>query len=232
MTFNIYVPSYRRSNAIHTNKLLEYCTYVVRQSEAWKYKSAGVDVLAVDDSLIDSIPKVQNWIIRSTPEDVVCIADDDIRSFVYRTDTNEKIKDARTATAEIERFARIVVDLGIGYMSVPNDISPMYYDRPYKFCGVTGQLRIVNKARCRAVFNDIDFLNDIDFELQELLHNRIILIPCYFLTDADIDTNAGGSNDSKSVNKFTLANIEMKQKWGKYYVASKNGKPGRLAVSR
>jgi len=232
MTFNIYVPSYRRSGAIHTHRQLEYCTYVVRQSEADAYKATGVNVLAVDDALINSIPKVQNWLIANTPEDVICIADDDIHSFVYRLESNENIKDPATATAEIERFAQIIVDLGLGYMSVPNDKSPMYYDRPFKFVGVTGQLRIVNKAKCRSTFNAIDFLNDIDFELQELLKNRIILIPCYFLTDADIDTNAGGSNDSKTTQKFAMANIEMKQKWGKYFVRSKNGKPGRLAVSR
>ena len=232
LSFNIYIPSYRRSDSINTHNLLEYCTYVVRETEASKYVDAGVNVLSVDDTLIDSIPKVQNWIIENTDEDVVCIADDDIHSFVYRNDTNSKIADSEISTSEIERIAQLVVDLDIGYMSVPNDMSPMYYDRPFKFCGITGQLRIINKAKCVARFNDIDFLNDIDFELQELLLNRIILIPCYFLTDADVDTNSGGSNDSKTMTKYTLANIEMKQKWGKYYIPSQNGKPGRISVKR
>jgi hypothetical protein len=191
-----------------------------------------VSVLAVDDSLIDSIPNVQNWIIENTPEDVVCIVDDDVFSFIYRLETNERIKSPEIVCCEIERLAQLLVDLDLGYCSVPNDKAPKFYDREFKFCGVTGQLRVVNKAKRKARFNDIDFLNDVDFELQELLHNRIILIPNYFLTDAGLDTNSGGSNDEKSLAKFYLANTLIQDKWGVYYVPSVKGKPGKLAVKR
>ena len=232
MTLGIYVPSYRRSDTILTAKLIDCCKYVVRESEAEAYRKAGVEVVAVEDSLINSIPKVENWIIENTPEDVVCMVDDDIKSFIYRLESNEKLTDPDVIYDEIVRMAQILVDLNIGYMSTPNDINPKFYSQEFKFCGITGQLRIVNKAKCVARFNNIDFLNDIDFELQELLKNRIILIPCYFAVDAGIDTNKGGSNDDKTLRKFYIANETMKNKWGKYYEVAGTDTAGRLRVKR
>ena len=227
-----YVPSYKRSDKIITHKIVDYATYVVRKSEEEKYKTAGVKVWAVDDDLIVGIPKVQNYIIENAPEDVIVLLDDDINNFIYRLESNEKIEDIDVVYDELMRMAQLIVDLGIGYMSVPNDVNPKFYSSEFKFCGVTGQMRIVNKAKCKSRFNEIDFLNDIDFELQELLNNRIILIPNYFGVNAEIDTNAGGSNDKKTLEKYYTANETMQNKWGKYYKKSENGKPGRISVKR
>lgn len=232
MKVGFYVPSYKRYEKILTHKILPFCTYVVRKSEEDKYKEVGVNVLAVDDELINSIPKVENYIIENTPEEVIVMLDDDIKNFVYRLEENENIEDEDVIYDEIMRQAQLVVDLNIGYMSTPNDMNPKFYNCEFKFAGVTGQMRIINKNRCKSRFNEIDFLNDIDFELQELLQNRIILIPNYFIADAYVDTNAGGSNENKSLNKYYLANETMKNKWGKYYKVSENGKPGRIVIKR
>lgn len=231
-TFNIYIPSYNRENDILTNKYLEYCTFVVRKSQKERYEEKGVKVLAVEDDLINSIPKVQNWLIDNAEEDVICLIDDDIKSFVYRIEENEKITDTSIITKEIERLAQLVYDLDIGYLSTPNDMSPMYYDREFKFVGVTGQLRIINRKKVVSRFNDIDFLNDVDFALQELLRNRIYLIPNYFIADGIVDTNSGGSNENKTAKKFDIANDIMADKWGKYYEKAGEGKAGKLRVKR
>lgn len=232
MKVGFYIPSYHRSDSLLTHKILPFSVHVVRKSEEEKYKSVGVNVLAVEDELIDSIPKVENYIIENTPEDVIVILDDDIERFIYRIEENETLLDTDIVYDEIMRLAQLTVDLGIGYMSTPSDMNPKFYDREFKFCGITGGMRIINKNKCKSRFNDIDFLNDIDFELQELLQNRIILIPNYFIADACVDVNAGGSNDNKTLRKYYLANETMKNKWGKYYVKSQNGKPGRVKVDR
>ena len=158
--------------------------------------------------------------------------DDDIKGFVYRLEENEQISDPDVVYDELIRLSQIVVDLNIGYLSTPSDMNPRYYDREFKFCGVTGPVRIINKEKCQSRFNEIPFLNDVDFELQELLKNRIILIPNYFCADAFLDTNAGGSNDNKSLKQYYVANDTMKNKWGKYYEKAENGSPGKLRVSR
>lgn len=91
MTFNVYVPSYKRSNKILTQNAVEYCTYVVRKSEEEDYKKAGVkNIWAVEDELINSLVKVHNYIIDNAPEDVVCLIDDDVESLHFRLDTLRK----------------------------------------------------------------------------------------------------------------------------------------------
>ena len=41
-TFGIYVPSYKRYDCIKTDKVLNDCTYVVRESEEQLYRDAGI----------------------------------------------------------------------------------------------------------------------------------------------------------------------------------------------
>ena len=49
-TFGIYVPSYKRYDCIKTDKVLNDCTYVVRESEEQLYRDAGVrKILAAPD---------------------------------------------------------------------------------------------------------------------------------------------------------------------------------------
>ena len=84
MEFNVYVPSYRRSDAIKTGKCLEYCTYVVRKSEEEAYRKAGIEnLIAVEDEKINSCAKVYSWIYFNAKEDVFCILDDDIEEFYH-----------------------------------------------------------------------------------------------------------------------------------------------------
>lgn len=234
MTFNIYVPSYHRSDAIMTAKLLEYCTYVVRESEKELYLAAGVEsVLAVPDEKIDSCEKVHNWIIDNVPEDVVAVLDDDLKSVSFRLDNMYKLTDKQTITQEIERIAQLVSDMSIGYGASPSDMSVMYYDRPFKFVGVTSGLKFYNRKKLKArVPAGLRFLSDMDFELTELIANRVILIPNYFCTEFCLDTNKGGNNDTKSLDMFAAENEVMKNKWGKYYIKADGGKAGKLNVDR
>ena len=85
--------SYQRPDRILTQDLLEYCTYVVRWKEEEAYRNAGVKELLVipqgatlkDGTIVWSFMTTLYWIIENTPEDVIFIADDDIKNFTYRT---------------------------------------------------------------------------------------------------------------------------------------------------
>lgn len=233
MTFNIYVISYRRSNAILTGKNLEYCTYVVRKSEEQLYKDAGVEsVWAIEDELINSVGKVTNYLLDNAPEDVICVCDDDIDDFYYRLEALEKI-DPTEVTQEIERLAQMIADLDLGYACCPIDTSVKYYDRPFKFVGVTGGVKIFNRRILDSrVDLEMKFLSDVDFELHELLKRRIILIANYFCNNARVDTNEGGNNGQKSLREIEIENEQMSLKWGKYYRKADGGSAGRVVVSR
>lgn len=233
MEFNVYVPSYMRyDDKLRIYDHLEYCTYVVRRSEAELYRQNGIEKLwVVDDELIDNIHKVHQYIIDNSPEEVICIIDDDGK-LIYRTsETRDMTREE--ASMELERIAVLMVDLEIGYACTDAVPAPYYYDSEFKFKGMCGGCKWVNKARFMAkVDPDCQYNFDLDLELQELLHNRIVLKPIYFIDVGGQDTNRGGSNVDKNKAK-RMAGIEhTKAKWGKYFDYNLKNNKARIVVTR
>ena len=219
VSFGIYIPSYKRADTTTTYKLLEYYKYVVRKSEEEAYLKVipRENLIAVEDSEIDSIIKVSNWIIFNTPEEVICMVDDDMPHFIYRLDYNEKFDDPETATAEIERIAQLMVDLDIGYGAVDATIAPWNYDGEFAFKGTSGGMRWINKKIFKSKFREeIGYCCDLDIVLHELLVNRIILKPKYLCTHGGTDTNAGGNSSKMRADQIASFEL-MKTKWGKYF---------------
>ena len=219
LSLGVYIASYNRADTCTTHKLLEYGTYVVRKSEEEAYRANGItDIIGVEDELINSVVKVNDWIIHNTPEDIVCILDDDICHFYYRMwETVEITGDKELVSAEIERFAQLMADLDIGYGATDTTIIPYNYTQEFEFKGMSGAIRWVNKKAFKAKPNDeLRFNWDLDVVLQELLLNRVILKPKYFCSKGKTDTNKGGLSDKKRGDQ--IACIErMKAKWGKYF---------------
>ena len=91
-----------------TKNCLEYCTYVVREEEADAYRNAGIDDMLVipKDATLECGGKVHSfmstlyWIIENTPEDVIFVADDDIKRFCYRLDNYTAITAKTTLTGK------------------------------------------------------------------------------------------------------------------------------------
>ncbi len=216
--FGIYIPSYHRWDTTQTYKLLEYGTYVVRKSEEHEYKKVGIkDILAVDDIEIDSMVKVTNWVIDNTPEEVICMIDDDIEFCLYRLDKNESLTNPEIITAEFERIAQLIYDLDIGYASVDATPVPWNYGSEFEFKGTSGGMRWVNKNKFKSKFREEVAHNcDIDVVLHELLVNRIILKPKYLCLHGGTDTNKGGNSSKKRSDQIACIEL-MKHKWGKYF---------------
>lgn len=235
ISFNIYIPSYRRAKAAKTHAILEYYTYVVRASEADEYVSAGIPedrIWAVEDSEIDSIVKVVNYIVDNSPEDCIAMIDDDMDHLVYRLDRSRYITDPETATAEIERIAQIMCDLGIGYGAVDSSKAPWGYDGPFSFKGTSGGLRWFNKAAYKSRFDEeIGYCCDIDCVMHELLVNRVILKPKYLCSDGGTDTNEGGNSDKNRGDQIASINL-MKHRWGRYFSYDLKKNVPRVMVPR
>ena len=168
--------SYQRPDRILTQDLLEYCTYVVRWKEEEAYRNAGVkDLLVIpqgatlkDGTIVWSFMTTLYWIIENTPEDVIFVADDDIKNFSYRLDDATNIKTQFTnhrevATSEIERIAQLLVDLNLGF-ACDNPQPALYnYTQEFMFKGMPGGIRWINKMYFKAKFNPDDFAtSDID----------------------------------------------------------------------
>ena len=172
-------------------------------------------------------------LIENSPEDVIVVIDDDCTGFTYRLDDLEKINDPVVISMEIERLAQLVYDLNIGYLASPSSSRLLYYKEPFEFTGVTGALKVYNRSVLKARYRkDLIFVADMDFELTELLHNRIMLIPAYLPIQHDLDTNSGGNSDRKTSKLEVAENEMLSNKWGKYYQPAELGKAGRIRVKR
>ena len=238
ISFNIYVMSYKRSHKIVTKNQFEYCTYVVRESEAEKYREAGIDNMLVipADSGVNNFMSTLYWIIANTPEDVIFIADDDIERFVYRTDVTRNLlldddtPNKELVTAEVERIAQLLVDLGIGFGFDQPNLALYCYQREFSFLGVPGHVRWINKKAFKAKYDPEDpASSDVDMMMQELLENRICLQPKYLCVYAGDETNKGAIRNTQTEYIYIDA---MKNKWGKYYDYNKKKNIQRIKVVR
>ncbi len=233
-TLGVYVPSYKRSNKIITEHLLNSCTYVVRKSEEELYKAAGVKkVWAVEDSLINNMTKTRQYIIDNAPEDIVMQIDDDISSIMYRLEDTEIITDKDVIDMEFIRIAQLLEDLHLGFASITVTAKPWSYTQEFQFAGLCGGIYWFNREWYKAEMDEkADVKEDTDKVLQELLHNRIILIPKYLAMNAGIDTNEGGDNINKNMRKIVECNEYMKIKWGRYYEFDEKKNTPKIAVKR
>lgn len=230
ISFNIYVMSYRRSDAILTKNLFHQCTYVVREFEAEAYRKSGVtDMLVIPNNAklecgepVNDFMTTFHWIVENTPEDVIAILDDDLKTYKYRRDVAidiyDELEDPKDVVEdELLRLAQLLVDLNLGFLFTQPAYQLYNYTQEFCFKGMTGSTRIVNKAawKCKYVPGD-EAMSDIDMVFQELLMNRIVLQPRYFhgVTPPTL-LNKGGTEDSSSSEK--LFRIAMKNKWGRYY---------------
>ena len=232
-TFNVYVPSYKRyDDKVRMYDHLEYCTYVVRASEAELYRAAGIETLwVVEDELIDNIHKVHQYIIDESPEDVICIIDDDGKLMYRNIDTRDMTQEE--ASMELERIAQLIVDLKLGYACTDAVPAPFYYTQEFMFKGMCGGCKWINKERFKAkVDAKCQYNFDLDLELQELLHNRAILRPIYFVDVGGQDTNKGGSNTDKNMQKRMDGINYTKLKWGKYFDYNFSNNKAKINVKR
>lgn len=232
--------SYQRYDKILTQDLFEYCTYVVRESEAQQYRDAGVRSLLVipADAPVWNFMSTLWWTIENTPEDVIFIADDDIERWVYRMNDWKAIDEANftnpaeVATSEVERIAQILVDLNLGLAYDGPQKALFAYDREWNFKGMPGHCRWVNKKALKAKFDRKDIASsDIDMAMQEMLLNRVTLQPKYFLSDAgQMEVNSGGETNSREA---TYQNrLAMENKWGKYYQYDVRKNQAKINVKR
>lgn len=219
-TIGVYVPSCGRWDRIKTYHALDGCRYVVRESEKDRYFAAGLDrrrVLAVEDSLIASLPMTRQYILDNSKEDIVVQIDDDVQGFVYKNHNNLIRIGSDEAWMEIYRMAQILDDLGLGFASVDQTIDVRKYSQEFKFKGLCGIMNIYNKEFLKGKCDTANRIKcDIDFELQELLKNRIVILSGYFTVDAVQDKNAGGANLNKT-KEYILSVVDyLKTKWGRY----------------
>ena len=234
-TFGVYIPTTKRySRGVITGKWFLEPKHVVRESEKKLYEDAGFqNIIAVEDTLICSYSKVYNWIVKNAEEDVVVIADDDVKAFVYMLDYNYPIPDALTCQAEFERLGQLLLDLNIGLAFGPATPTPYNYTAEFRWSGIPGAFKVVNRKAIKAKMDTMLYRNtDIDYVLQELLKNRICLNANYLVdnpVEDDITNTTGANYNVAGIN----ASVEiMKSRWGMYFSYNSKKNVPRIQVKR
>ena len=218
--FGIYIISVGRwARGVITGKNLIDYRYVVRKSQEAKYRENGFgDVLAVEDTLINSYGKVFNWLVDNAEEEVIAIIDDDIDHFVYRKEDLTDIKDPEIVQSELTRLAQIIFDLNIGLCCGTPNGNVYSFNGEFAWTGIPGAWKIVNRTAIKARMDPSIGRNmDIDYVMQENLKNRIVLHERYLTSREYRDeiTNTTGTVVSHSEIDTGLERMELR--WGKYF---------------
>lgn len=226
--------SYHRADVNLTEKLVDYCTYVVREEEADEYRANGHNnLLTIPQGAAHDFTSTFYWIINNTPEDIICILDDDIKNFVWRMDKFEKIGDdeegREIVTTEIERQAQLLVDLDLGFSFCQIGGASYTYNQEFAFKGMPGPVRWINKSAFKAKYDPNDEASgDIDIAMQELLRNRIVLMEKYFIAKASQNEILGAKEELRHDDHVSYVHA-MKTKWGRYY--SYNWKKNEASIN-
>lgn len=232
-TVGFYIPSYKRSQNVHDKKLLTSgATYVVRKSEENLYLAEGVDVIAVEDEAINSLGKVRQWIIDNAKEDVVIQIDDDVEQLGYVLKPNLVVLEESQAIDEMMRIAQILLDLDLGFASLSMNPNLTFHSSEFLWKAITGGVCWFNKKALKGKYEPDLLKVDTDFMLQELLYNRICIVPDYLGLCAKHDTNKGGNNQNKSYARLVNANNYLKTKWGKHYDFDYKSNKTKINVKR
>jgi len=220
-TVGIYVPSYKRHDKILTANNIGGCTYLVRESEAEQYRSAlpkDIGIITAKDNEINSLGKVRQWIIDNAKEDIIIQLDDDISYLAYNLKENYiPITDKETVINELLRISQIIDDLNLGMASMSMTTDVRKHNSEFLFKGVIGIVNWFNRACIKGKYEQEIIKIDLDFMLQELLYNRIIIVPDYLGVKATYDKNKGGNNTQKTKQRLIDANNYLKVKWGKHF---------------
>jgi hypothetical protein len=222
-----YVPSFNRYDKIKTGNLISCAKYVVRESEKDLYINAIVSdrVWAVADNLISDLGATRQYIINNSDVDIVVQLDDDITAFRYVNKLHrDTITDETVIVDEFLRMCQILEDLKLGFGATKMVDDTRKYRMPFVFNGIIGICVFFNKEYLKGVYEVGRIKVDIDFLLQELLYNRIAIIPAYIVPTAEYDVNKGGNNKNKLFSKIVADNDYYKAKWGKYYKYTGNSK--------
>lgn len=232
-TVGFYIPSYKRYDKLHDKKLLSAgCTYVVRKSEEQLYKAEGVEVIAVEDEKINSLGKVRQWIIDNAKEDVVIQIDDDVKRLAYTFKNSTQYLTETQVIDEVMRISQILLDLELGFASLPMNPDPRRHVSEFSWKAITGGVCWFNKKSLRGKYEPNLMKVDADFMMQELLYNRICIIPDYLCLYAEYDTNKGGNNTNKSYIRLVEDNDYLKKKWGRYYDFDYKSNKTKILVKR
>ncbi|MGA2499559.1 MAG: hypothetical protein ABSH20_17620 [Tepidisphaeraceae bacterium] len=215
----IIIPSKGRASAIGGKalRLFPDATVCVGEDEQDAYAKVSQNLL-VHPAGVVGIGPLRQWVLDHVEDPCVVMVDDDVTHAYSQVGFHKRrIEDADTARAIVERMAILATDAGVRVFGFTQAARPMTYAnfRPFGLntwvgglVGIVGrELRYDTALLLRA---------DIDFCLQSLLHDRIVLVDGRYSFIHTRFGGAGGNVRQRSAERHEQEIHYLIRKWEPY----------------
>lgn len=215
----IVIPSKGRADILAEKalRLFPDALVCVGADEAPAY-SKHTQNLLVHPPEVTGIGPLRQWILDNVEDRTVVMVDDDVRHIISQCGfRSRRFDDPETARAIVERLAVLAGDAGARVFGFYQGGGPLNYSnhRPFSFnhwvggvVGVIGrELRFDTSLILRA---------DIDFCLQSLLRDRIIMLDCRYCFIHTRFGGKGGNCTNRSSERHEREIAYLQRKWGPY----------------
>ena len=215
----IVIPSKGRAGVIGQKalRLFPDALVCVGSDEAERYAAVTKNLLVHPPEVV-GIGPLRQWVLDNVADPTVVMVDDDVRYIVSQVGfKGRRFDDPDTARAIVERLAILAQDAGCRVFGFYQGGGPLNYSnaRPFSFnhwvggvVGVVGrELRYDTSLILRA---------DIDFCLQSLLRDRIIMLDCRYSFIHTRFGGAGGNASNRSSERHPREIAYLERKWGPY----------------
>ena len=215
----IVIPSRGRAGLIARKALRLFPDAVVciGSDEVDAY-AALTDNLLLHPPEVTGIGPLRQWVLDNVEDPTVVMVDDDVKYVVSQVGfRSRRLDDADAARAIVERLAVLAQEAGARVFGFYQGGGPLNYSncRPFSFnhwvggvVGVVGrELRYDTSLILRA---------DIDFCLQSLLRDRIIMLDCRYSFIHTRFAGTGGNAANRSSQRHAEEIAYLRRKWGPY----------------
>ena len=215
----IVIPSRNRADVIGDKalRLFPDATICVGDDEVDAYSKVS-DRLLVHPASVVGIGPLRQWVLDNVDDPCVVMVDDDVTHVYSQVGFHKRrIEDADTARAIVERLAILAADAGVRVFGFQQAARPFTYAnfKPFSVntwvggvIGIIGrELRFDTSLLLRA---------DIDFCLQSLLRDRIVLVDGRYSFIHTRFAGGGGNAANRSSERHEREIAYLRRKWGPY----------------
>ncbi|MFA6134586.1 MAG: hypothetical protein WC869_11285 [Phycisphaerae bacterium] len=215
----IVIPSKNRADIIGDKalRLFPDATLCVADNEVDAYAKVS-DRLLVHPAGVVGIGPLRQWVLDHVDDPCVVMVDDDVTHVYSQIGFHkQRIEDADTARAIVERMAILAQDAEVRVFGFQQAARPFTYAnfRPFSvntwvggLIGIIGrELRFDTSLLLRA---------DIDFCLQSLLRDRIVLVDGRYSFIHTRFAGGGGNAANRSSERHEREIAYLRRKWGPY----------------
>jgi hypothetical protein len=225
-----------RSRTIVSHKMFPFADVIVPEYEKALYeKKIKKAVLTYPDN-IHGLSILRNYILRKFTEEIIIMIDDDIdKLYNQEFNTYTRITDPIDIKRILDSTAAITKDLGKSLFGYKPSRNITFYDptNPFRLNGWVGT--VIGIVGRKYYFDEHNILKtDIDYSLQCLLEDRIIIQDMRYVFDSIKIKNSGGNSTYRTKDRVESEQMYLKRKWGKHivYVVNEDGETTKINVKR